>query len=94
MGRCDCFASLLIVGAALKSVIDELLKFVAAQPPAGTLLFGVSPMNTSLMNTGSIDNGVIIRVAGDSSEAVMMWLRERMTFLIGALGGDPWSRKR
>ena len=83
MGRWDCFASLLIAGEPMRATIAEILKFVAAQPAGGALLVGASPIET----------GGIVRVAGDSSEAVMLWLRQRLAFLVQPLGGDPWSRK-
>jgi urease accessory protein len=88
MGRCDCFASLLIVGNTLRVAIDDVLKFVAAQPASGPLLLGASPIGD-----GGVRRGAIVRVAGPNTEMVTHWLRERLRFLIEPLGGDPWSRK-
>ena len=86
MGRCDCYATVLLAGPRLKTAAADLLAWTAARPaePADGLAFSASP---------AAADGAVLRVAGAGTEQVSRWLRERLGFVVGLLDGDPWSRK-
>jgi urease accessory protein len=85
MGKCDCFATILLLGPRLSSFGSELLKWIANQPMASPdpVMFAASP----------VADGVVVRVAGPSTELVGRWLRAKLNFLPELLGGNPWERK-
>jgi urease accessory protein len=84
MGPIDCFATVLVIGEALRQQVERLLRFVSAQSASGSpVLFAASPIHT----------GLVIRVAARDTEAVARWIRERLDFVPEFLGNDPWSRK-
>jgi hypothetical protein len=79
MGRCGCFATIVIAGMPLRAQVEQM----QFDDGAESVLYSVSPM----------DEGVIIRVAGHDSESVGRWIRGRLGFIEGLVGHDPWSRK-
>jgi urease accessory protein len=86
MGRFDCFATMLIVGAPLRTAAAAVLAYINEQPAPGRdepLIFAASP----------IADGVVVRAAGPSSEVVGRWIRQRLDFLPSLIGQDPWARK-
>jgi urease accessory protein len=80
-----CIATVLLVGPALRSVADDVLRFVAAQPPgtADGLLFSASP----------IPDGAILRVAGPGAEPVGQWIKARLAGMANVIGQPIWTRK-
>jgi urease accessory protein len=85
MGRCDCFATVVLIGPALSPQLDQMMQFVHAQPVHrdAPLIFSASP----------IAGGVVCRVAGATTELVAQWIRQRLAFVPSLLGQDPWLRK-
>jgi urease accessory protein UreH len=86
MGRFDCLALVLLVGAPVREGATRLLADVAAEPVVrrGPLVFSASP----------IRDGALLRLAGDGVENVDREIRRHLAFLAELLGDDPWARKR
>jgi urease accessory protein len=85
MGRCDCFATVILVGRRVAEAAEELLRFVAGEP--------LQPDAALIFSAGSIPGGALLRVAGESTEQVRRWLGERLAFLTDMTGDDPFSRR-
>ena len=85
MGRFNCIAMLLLVGAPLRKAAARLLTDISAQPVTrqGSLVCSESP----------IRDGALLRVAGEDVEAVGRELHRHLAFLSDLLGDDPWARK-
>ena len=85
MGRCDCFGTVLLMGGRMEAACEKLLVMGNAQPVhrGERLIFSASP----------VPGGVVLRVAGPETEVVGKWIRDRLRFVAGLLGGDPWARK-
>lgn len=85
MGRFDCIALLLLVGPPMREPAAAILRFVGGQPvrPGAGLIFSASPLG---------DGGAIVRLAAADTESAAQWLRDRLEFLPGLLGGDPSAR--
>ncbi|HWE00936.1 MAG TPA: urease accessory protein UreD [Tepidisphaeraceae bacterium] len=85
MGRCDCFGVVLLLGPRVEAACAQLLNQANAQPVTRgeSLIFSASPLA----------GGMILRVAGPRTEIVGKWIRDRLRFVPGLLGGDPWARK-
>jgi urease accessory protein len=85
MGRCDCFGVVVLLGPQVKTACVDLLTQANAQPVnrGESLIFSASPL----------PGGMILRVAGPATEIVGRWIRDRLRFVPGLLGGDPWARK-
>jgi len=85
MGRCDCFATALLIGPKFKADAKELLDWAAAQPAAmrDSVYFAASP----------VCDGLVFRVAGATTESVGRGLRGRLGCIAKELGDDPWERK-
>jgi len=85
MGNCDCFATALLMGPRFAMHAKQLLSWAASEPAAmrDSVYFAASPLC----------DGVVIRIAGTTSESVGLWLRKRLGCIANELGGDPWERK-
>ena len=85
MGRFDCLALVVIIGAQLAGYTEETLTSVAAEPikRRAPLVFSASP----------IRHGVLLRIAGERMEDVGAEIQRRLAFLKLLLFDDPWSRK-
>ncbi|HEX4796226.1 MAG TPA: urease accessory protein UreD [Humisphaera sp.] len=85
MGNCDCFATALLIGPRFANYAKELLIWSSTQPAAmqESVIFAASP----------VSEGVVLRVAGATTEAVGRWLRNRLGCITQELGDDPWERK-
>jgi urease accessory protein len=85
-GRFNAFCLVVLLGPAVLNAARELSAKVAAQatPRRSDLLTTASPMG---------EDGVILRIAGVSTEMVARALRSHLSFLPGLLGDDPWARK-
>ena len=85
MGRFNCLATLLIIGASLKTASDTLLQQIAARP--------VEKRAALTVSASPVRGGALLRVAGEEVEAVRGELRGQLTFVRDILGDDPWARK-
>ena len=85
MGRCDCWAVILLLGPRLAVACGNAKQAIDAQAvvAGATLLFSISP----------IPGGAVIRVAGPATEVVGRWIRQQLSFLPSLIGNDPWLRK-
>jgi urease accessory protein len=84
-GRFNCFAMLLIVGRSFCEAAAKLVPEISARPVerAAALLCSISP----------VQEGIVLRVAGEDVESVSRELKQHLNFLGDFLGDDPWSRK-
>ncbi|HVY68730.1 MAG TPA: urease accessory protein UreD [Verrucomicrobiae bacterium] len=85
LGRFNCLALVLVIGAPLREFAKRLLEEIEAMPVPrqAPLLLSASPAR----------DGVILRVAGERVEEVGRAIRERLSFVRDLLGDDPWARK-
>jgi urease accessory protein len=84
-GRFNCFAMLLLVGEPMREAAAKLMSEIASRPVerAAALLCSASP----------VQDGVVLRLAGEDVESVSRELKQHLTFLADFLGDDPWARK-
>lgn len=84
-GRFNCFALLLLVGDPLQRAAANLLAEISALPVTRTapLVCSASPVR----------HGAMLRVGGESVEAVGQALHHNLKFVSALLGDDPWERK-
>jgi len=85
MGRFNCFALLLLIGASVRQAAEELLQEISNQP--------VNKRATMVSSASPVHDGVVLRVAGEDTESVGRELHRHLAFLPGMLGDDPWTRK-
>jgi urease accessory protein len=85
MGRFDCLATLLLLGAPLTAAANALAPVLAARPveKRAPLMCSVSP----------VQNGVLVRMAGMEVENVRRELQHHLGFASALLGDNPWARK-
>jgi urease accessory protein len=85
LGRINCLALVVLIGSLLGPARERVLEETANLPVArnAPLLCSASP----------IVGGVLVRLAGESVEAVGGAIRRLLVFLPGLLDDDPWSRK-
>ena len=85
MGRFNCVAVIVVIGAAVAEAAANWLAEVASRPVArrASLIVTASPLR----------EGVIVRMAGESSEEVAREIHRGLAFVPRLLGDDPWSRK-
>jgi urease accessory protein len=86
MGRFESVAVVAAVGPRLRSYRERLLAEVAEAPVVrhADMLISASPLGCE---------GVVVRIAGTSVEAVGDAIRKRLGFVPLLLGDDPWARK-
>ena len=85
MGRFNCLALVLLVGAPLRDVAARLLADVAAQP--------VTRRATLVCSASAVRDGVLLRIAGEEVEVVGREIHRHLAALSDLLGDDPWARK-
>jgi len=85
MDRFNCLATLLIFGAPLKSAVETVLAGISRRPveKRGALAVSASPVR----------GGLLLRVAGESVEAVRHEIHGHLTCIHDLLGENPWARK-
>jgi urease accessory protein len=86
LGRFDALATVVLVGPALASAREALGAELAALPvtPRAGLICSASPLGTE---------GLVLRAAAVSHEALLRTLRAWLSFLPALLGDDPWARR-
>ena len=85
MGRFNCLASLLLLGAPLKTTSERLLRTIASRPVKKN-----APLSAS---ASPVQDGLLLRLVGESVEAVRREIQAHLFFLRDMLGDDPWLRK-
>lgn len=86
MGRFDCYGSVVMAGDLIRPAAGAALQFVGGLPVrrGDGLIVSASPL---------AGGGVVLRFAGTDAEQAGAWARERLGFVSGLLGADPWGRK-
>ncbi|MCY1078967.1 urease accessory protein UreD [Archangium lansingense] len=86
LGRFDALGTVLLVGPALDSAREALAAQVGSLPvtPRSGLVCSASPLGP---------DGLVLRVAASSAEALLRTTREWLSFLPSLLGDDPWIRR-
>jgi len=85
MGRFNCLALVLLVGEPVREAAAHLLAQVATQPVTRRAAF--------INSASPLRDGVLLRMAGEEVETVAREIHRHLTFLVNALGDDPWARK-
>jgi urease accessory protein len=85
LGRFNCIASLLLMGPVFESLVTRQLEEIAGM----TIGRGV-PL---LLSASRIGGGMVLRAAGESTEAVGRIIHRKLEILREPLGDDPWARK-
>jgi urease accessory protein len=84
-GRFNCFAMLLLIGEPLRNVAADLLNEISSRPiERGAAL---------VCSAGPVQNGAMLRMAGESVENVSGELKRHLHFAAELLGDNPWARK-
>lgn len=86
LGRFNCVAMLLIMGPGVEAVGERALAGVTARGVARN-----PPLVASVSRITA--GGVVLRVGGESTEAVGRELHQHLQPLTALLGDDPWARK-
>ena len=86
LGRFDALGTVLLIGPALASAREALAARVGALPviPRAGLICSASPLGP---------DGLVLRAAATSAEALLQQTREWLGFLPSLLGDDPWARR-
>jgi len=84
-GRFNCFAMLLIVGQPFREAAAALAAEIFSHP--------VERAATLLCSASLVQQGTVLRVAGEDVESVSRELKRQLSFLADFLGDDPWARK-
>jgi urease accessory protein len=85
LGRFNCLAVIVVAGSALAEKAARLLTDVAALPVT---------RHASLIVTASpIQDGVLLRLAGECVEDVGREVHQHLAFISEILDDEPWSRK-
>jgi len=85
MGRFNCLATVLLIGELLQNACSRLLEEFGSEPVVGRPQLVAS--------ASSIENGALLRLAGESVEQVASEIRRHLAVLADLLEDDPWSRK-
>lgn len=86
IGRFNSFATLLMIGPAFTRGVSEALELVRNEPlrRRDRIVVSSSPLAS---------DGVVLRIAGESTEELMDSISRALSFLPELLGDNPWTRK-
>lgn len=85
MGRFHCLATVAVVGPKLREFAQSLLNEVAELP--------VTRRSDLAISASPVADGVLLRLAGVSTEQVGREIARRLAFVNPILQDDPWARK-
>jgi urease accessory protein len=85
MGRFDCMATLLLIGAPLKAAVEAMGIALAGQP--------VEKRAAQVFCVSLIPQGLLLRMAGMEVENIRHVLQHHLGFVAEMLGDNPWARK-
>jgi urease accessory protein len=85
VGRFNCFAMLLILGESLREAAANLVQEISSRP--------VERSASSICSASPLQDGVVLRLAGEDVESISREIKCHMKFLADFLGDDPWARK-
>jgi urease accessory protein len=84
-GRFNCFATLVFIGPLLQAQSAALLAEISTQP--------IARRESLVCSASAVPAGTVLRIAGQSMEAVGLKLHRHLKPLAALLGDDPWERK-
>ena len=84
-GRFNCLATLVLLGPAVRAIATGILADTQSQP--------VNRNSTRISSGSPVQDGMVLRVAGEAVEDVGRELRRHLAPLSEMLGDDPWARK-
>jgi urease accessory protein len=85
MGRFNCLALMLLIGAPLRTTAEAMVQEISSQP--------VTKRAATVSSASMIAEGAVVRVAGEDTESVGRELHRHLAFIGALLGDDPWERK-
>jgi urease accessory protein len=85
MGRFNCLALLVITGPMVSEAAAAMLAEVETLP--------ITRRAELIVSASAIQQGAVLRIAGERGEEVSREVRRRLAFAAELLGDDPWSRK-
>jgi urease accessory protein len=85
MGRFNCFAMLLLIGAPLRDIAGNLLKEISDRT--------VERAAPLVCCASTVRDGAVLRLAGEEIESVSHEIKQHLNFIADLLGDNPWSRK-
>ena len=85
LGRFNCLATLLLIGAPFQPAAEALLADIARRP--------VTRRAATVVSASPLREGALLRLAGEEVESVRHEIQTQLAFLAKHLGDDPWSRK-
>jgi len=84
-GRYNCIALLAMLGTPLQAIAAHSVKRISARP--------VERRSATVCSASPHAHGAVLRVAGESTEAVAGELRRHLALFAPLLGDDPWKRR-
>jgi urease accessory protein len=88
----ECIGTLCLFGGALEFERTQLKEEICDLFPVARKAF-CRPHSGVICALSPVRHGLILRVAGMTTEATSSFFKERLHFLEDILGEDPWSRK-
>lgn len=85
VGRYHCFATLLFLGPPMAAPAASVLATAAERP--------VERRAPLISSASPVADGVLVRIAGEHTEAVGRELSQHLKSVAPLLGDDPWARK-
>jgi urease accessory protein len=85
MGGYNCLATAVLIGPRVKDLAAGIFAAVGEEP--------VGKRETLIRCASEIPGGTLMRVAGETTESVATYLREKLAPIAQQLGDDPWGRK-
>ena len=74
-----------MLGPSVHAAASGIVETLSARP--------IATESTLVSHASPLDAGAVLRVAGDTAEAVHLELQRHLQPLSEWLGDDPWSRK-
>jgi urease accessory protein len=84
-GRFNCFAMMLLLGQTLREASAKLMAEISSRP--------VDRKASLICSASPVQEGVVLRMAGEDVESVSREIKRQLNFLADFLGDDPWARK-
>jgi urease accessory protein len=85
VGRFNCFAMLLLIGTPLREAANDLLCEISGRV--------VGRRESLVCSASSVQEGAVLRLAGEDVESVSREIKRHLDFLADMLGDNPWTRK-
>jgi len=86
LGRWNCIATVLLAGTPLEEGAQSIQLDVASR--------AVGKQDALIVSASATEDGVLVRIAGESVEAVGREVQRLLYFVKEILGDDPWARRQ